>query len=301
LNREGYRDTILFTKQYRGIFIPLPALDDLIMEKKPLILISNDDGYNAPGIHHLIEWCRPLGEVLVVAPDSGRSGMSAAITVTVPLRMKLVKEEPGLVIFKTNGTPVDCVKLALNQVLTDRKPDVVFSGINHGTNVSVAVHYSGTMGAVIEACINSIPAVGFSLDDHTWEANFEPARPYIKSIAENVIRKGLPDGCFLNVNIPAVTSLKGMKLCRQARGRWIEEFDIRTHPKGGNYYWLTGNFYNDEPDAPDTDMYALKEGYLSIVPSRIDLTDHLLLEAMTHWELANLSLSEYGTVSKQKG
>jgi len=255
------------------------------MKDRPLILISNDDGWTAPGINFLADVVRPLGDIVVVAPDAGRSGMSTAITVTVPLRMKLVSEEPGLSVYKTNGTPVDCIKLALNELYDGRKPDVVFSGVNHGTNASVAIHYSGTLGAVIEACINNIPAVGFSLDDHTWEADFEPSRRFVYSIAEKVLHHRLPDGCCLNVNIPSAPELKGIRLCRQAKGRWVEEFDIRRHPRGENYYWLTGNFQNEEPDSPDTDMYAMKEGYVSIVPSQIDMTAFQLMESMKNWGL----------------
>jgi 5'-nucleotidase len=255
------------------------------MSKKPLILLSNDDGYEAKGLVSLIEIIRSCGDLVVVAPDSPRSGMSTAITVTTPLRIKLVSEEEGLKIFKSNGTPVDCVKLALNQILKDRKPDIVLSGINHGTNSSVAIHYSGTMGAVLEACMNGIPAIGFSLDDHSFDADFCPAGSYIKKITEEVLRNGLPSDCCLNVNIPQTNDLKGIRLCRQANGRWIEEFEKREHPKGGNYYWLTGNFHNDEPFAPDTDMFALSEGYISVVPSKIDMTSYELLETMKNWDL----------------
>lgn len=255
------------------------------MEKRPLILLSNDDGYMAPGILFLIDVLRPLGDLVVVAPQSGRSGMSAAITVKTPLSLILVSEEEGLTVYRTNGTPVDCIKLAFNQIFKDRRPDAVFSGINHGTNSSVAIHYSGTMGAVIEACVNGIPAVGFSLDDHSIDADFEPARHYMDKIARQVLKNGLPEGCCLNVNMPAIPELKGIRLCRQARGRWVEEFDMRKHPNGGNYYWLTGNFQNDEPLSEDTDMFAMKEGYVSVVPSKIDMTAYSLLEDMKSWDL----------------
>jgi len=261
---------------------------EAIMKQKPLILISNDDGLFAPGLTFLIDVLRPLGDLIVCVPDTGQSGMSTAITVTTPLRMKLVKQEPGLSLYKTNGTPVDCVKLALNHLFKDRRPDVVFSGVNHGTNSSVAIHYSGTLGAVIEACINSIPAVGLSLDNHNWDANFEPARPYLRRLAEQVIENGLPIGRCLNVNIPSTAELKGIRLCRQAKGRWVEEFDVRHHPKGDPYFWLTGNFRNDEPESTDTDMYALKEGYISVVPSSIDMTDLSLMERMKSWSLAEI-------------
>lgn len=250
-----------------------------------MILLSNDDGFEAKGILFLIDALRTCGDLVVVAPDSGRSGMSCAITVYSPLILKLVSEEEGLKIYKSNGTPVDCIKLALNQIFEDKKPDLIISGINHGTNSSVAIHYSGTMGAVLEACMNGIPAIGFSLDDHSMEADFEPSRAFIRKITENVIEKGLPEGCCLNVNIPDTKVLKGIRLCRQAKGRWIEEFDKREHPKGGHYYWLTGNFHNDEPDDPDTDMYAMRGGYISVVPSQIDLTSYKLLESMKSWNL----------------
>lgn len=255
------------------------------MEKRPLILLSNDDGYMAPGILFLIEVLRPLGDLVVVAPNSGRSGMSAAITVKVPLNLNIVSEESGLQVFRSNGTPVDCVKLALNQLLKDRKPDLVVSGINHGTNSSVAIHYSGTLGAVMEACMNGIPAIGFSLDDHTINADFEPARFYIEKIVRKVLEKGLPEGHCLNVNIPVVKELKGIRLCRQAKGRWVEEFDMREHPHGGNYYWLTGQFLNNEPLSEDTDMFAMSQGYVSVVPSQIDMTAYTLLDKMKSWDL----------------
>lgn len=255
------------------------------MEKRPLILLSNDDGYLAPGILFLIDVLRPFGDLVVVAPNSGRSGMSSAITVKVPLNLNLVSNESGLQVYRSNGTPVDCVKLALNQLLVNRKPDLLVSGINHGTNSSVAIHYSGTMGAVLEACMNGIPAIGLSLDDHTIDADFEPSRPYIRQLVEAVLEKGLPEGHCLNVNIPVVPQLKGIRLCRQAKGRWVEEFDERNHPHGGKYYWLTGHFQNNEPEAGDTDMHAMGQGYISVVPSKIDMTAYTLLNEMKTWEL----------------
>jgi len=255
------------------------------MEKRPLIFVSNDDGYMAPGILFLIDALRSVGDLVVVAPKSARSGMSAAITVTTPLDLDLISEEKGLIVYSSNGTPVDCVKLALNQLFKDRQPDIVVSGINHGTNASVAIHYSGTLGVVLEACMNRIPAVGFSLDNHSWHADFEPARKYIQQIVQQVLENSLPLGTCLNVNIPSIPVLKGIRLCRQARGRWIEEFDKRKHPNGANYYWLTGNFHNDEPESTDTDMFAMKEGFISVVPSQIDLTAYLMLDTMKSWNL----------------
>lgn len=255
------------------------------MEKRPLILLSNDDGVEAKGLASLIAILRKCGDLVVVAPDSGRSGMSCAITVASPLRMELITDEEGLKIYKSNGTPTDCIKLALNQLLKEDKPDLVVSGINHGTNASVAIHYSGTMGAVLEACMNGFPALGFSLDNHSMDADFDIAGSHIQKITQSVIDNGLPIGCCLNVNIPNVDIIKGVKICRQATGRWIEEFDKRVHPRGGHYYWLTGNFHNHEPEEPDTDMFALKEGYISVVPSQIDMTCYKLMDKMKNWNL----------------
>lgn len=267
--------------------VPLYLLRIIVlnMEKRPLILLSNDDGFRAPGILFLIDVLRPLGDLFVVAPQSGRSGMSAAITVKTPLDLISVSKEKGLAVYRSNGTPVDCVKLAMNQLFGKRKPTAFFSGINHGMNISVAIHYSGTLGAVIEACLNGIPAVGLSLDDHSPDADFGPSKPYIKQIAEQVLEHGLPEGTCLNVNIPSIPVLKGIKLCRQARGRWVEEFEKREHPHGGNYYWLTGNFKDEEPSSEDTDIFALNEGFVSVVPSKIDMTSYELMAAMKSWDL----------------
>ena len=255
------------------------------MEKRPQILLSNDDGYMAPGIRFLIDLLRPLGDLTVVAPKTGQSGMSTAITVQTPLDLVLVSEEPGLKIYRSNGTPVDCVKLALNILFPDKDPDFLFSGVNHGTNCSVAIHYSGTMGAVLEGCMNNIPSVGFSLDDHRVEADFEPARPFLFKIAEQVLKHGLPDGTCLNVNVPLVPEVKGICVCRQGIGKWVEEFEMRIHPRGGNYYWLMGSFQNDEPKSTDTDMHALEQGYISVVPSQIDMTSNQMLQTMKSWDL----------------
>jgi 5'-nucleotidase len=255
------------------------------MEKRPLILLSNDDGFMAPGLRFLIDMLKPLGDLVVVAPKTGQSGMSTAITVKTPLDLVLVSEEPGLTIYRSNGTPVDCVKLALNILMKDRLPDVLFSGVNHGTNSSVAIHYSGTLGAVLEGCMNGVPSVGFSLDNHLADADFEPSRAFLTKIAEKVLQYGLPEGTCLNVNIPKSPEIHGIRLCRQARGRWIEEFDVRKHPRGGEYYWLTGSFQNDEPDSTDTDMHAMGEGYISVVPSQIDMTSNTLLVSMKTWDL----------------
>ena len=255
------------------------------MIKRPCILVSNDDGFVAPGILFLLDVLKPIGDVVMVAPNSGRSGMSTAITVKTPLDMTLVSQEPGLTMYRSNGTPADCIKLALNILFADNPPALVVSGVNHGSNASVAIHYSGTMGAVLEACMSNIPGIGFSLDSHQIQADFEPSRAFITKIVKETLRHGLPSGICLNVNIPNVPEIKGIKLCRQTKGKWVEEFDVRKHPRGGDYYWLMGSFRNDELTAEDTDIYALDHGFISIVPSQIDLSSKEQIQAMRSWDL----------------
>ncbi len=240
---------------------------------RPLILIANDDGYRAGGLKALIEVARPYGDLLVVSPSEGQSGMSHAITVRVPIRVEKHVEESGLKVYVCNGTPVDCVKIALNKLI-DRHPTLLLTGINHGANSSASVLYSGTMAAAIEGCMYNIPSIGFSLLDHSPQADFEPYKPFIKKIAESVLKNGLRTGTCLNVNIPKVhiSDIKGIRVCRQARGYWQEEFESRIDPNNREYYWLTGDFFNEEPNAKDTDEWALKNNYISIVPVQIDMT-----------------------------
>lgn len=251
---------------------------------KPLILISNDDGVMAKGINELIKYLRPLGEIVVMAPDSPRSGMGCAITADRPVRYSLVRREPGLSVYKCTGTPTDCIKLA-KTVLLDREPDLVVGGINHGDNSAVNVHYSGTMGVVIEGCLNNIPSIGFSLCDHNSDANFEPLADTIRKIARTVLEKGLPNGICLNVNFPLGTEFKGVKICRQTVGRWTNEWDGRVHPRGNDYYWLTGNFENNEPEAKDSDHWALDNGYVAITPTKVDVTAYEIMDQLNSWEL----------------
>ena len=254
------------------------------MSRKPLILITNDDGITAPGIRTLIEVMKTIGNVVVVAPDSPQSGMGHAITVNSTLFVEKVKVDQGNQLeYSCSGTPADCVKLAVNQIL-ERKPDLCVSGINHGSNSSINVIYSGTMSAAIEAGIEGIPAIGFSLLDYSWNANFEATKPFIKSIVENVLKAGLPKDVVLNVNIPNVPKqeLKGIKICRQARANWEEEFDKRTNPQGRVYYWLTGKFVNLD-HGEDTDEWALKNGYVSVVPVQFDLTAHHCIQTLNTW------------------
>jgi 5'-nucleotidase len=251
-------------------------------EKKPDILIVNDDGIDAPGIRALIGVMKELGNVLVVAPDGPQSGMGHAITIAKPLRLDKVDLYPGVEMYKSSGTPVDCVKLAVNQIFKGRKPDLCVSGINHGLNQSISVIYSGTMSAAVEGAIESIPSIGFSYDDFTYDADFAKCLPYVKTIAKQVLEHGLPAGTLLNVNIPNSPSLKGIKICRQANAKYAEEFDERTDPHKRNYYWLTGVFQlNDHGE--DTDVWALNNHYVSVVPTQFDMTAHHAIPLLNSW------------------
>ncbi len=254
--------------------------------KKPLILVTNDDGIFAPGIRKLIEIARQIGKVVVVAPDSPMSGMAHAITVKVPLRLIKIAEEKNYVEYSTNGTPVDAMKLG-EKVVINGKPDLVVSGINHGSNASVNIIYSGTMAAVLEASIDGIPAIGFSLLDYSHKADFSAVDDYIKTIMKNVLQNGLPEGVCLNVNIPAVRKeeIKGIKICRQAKGRWDEKFEERTDPHQRNYYWLTGVFKNGDADK-DTDTWALMNNYISVVPVHTDLTAQKAVAELKKWDFS---------------
>lgn len=251
----------------------------------PVILITNDDGILAPGLRALISSMRSIGDVVVVAPDQPMSGTGHAITVRHPLRLHLIKEEDGYHEYSCNGTPVDCVKLG-EQVVLKRKPDLLVSGINHGSNASINIIYSGTMAAVLESAIGGVPSVGFSLLDYSQHADFSACIPYVKMIAEKVLSEGLPDGVCLNVNIPAINGqeIRGVKICRQGRSRWIEEYDIRKDPHKRDYYWLTGSFEKLEENE-DTDQWALENNYISIVPVHFDFTAHYALATLQNWKL----------------
>lgn len=254
------------------------------MSKKPLILVTNDDGITAPGIRNLIEVMKELGEVVIVAPDSPQSGMGHAVTLHHPLRLDEVDIYPGIKAYQCSGTPVDCVKLAVDIVL-DRKPDLLVSGINHGSNSSINVIYSGTMSAAVEGAIEGISSIGFSLLDYSYKASFAPLLPYVKQIAKEVLEKQLPDGTLLNVNFPKVSEtseIKGVKVCRQALAKWKENFVERTDPNGRQYYWMTGRFVNDD-QGEDTDEWALENGFVSVVPVQFDLTDHHQIPFINRW------------------
>ena len=254
------------------------------MKNKPLILVTNDDGITAPGIRTLVSVMKTLGDVVVVAPDSPQSGMGHAITLDSTLHIEKIYVEAGdYDAYSCSGTPADCVKIAVNEIL-DRRPDLVVSGINHGSNSSINVIYSGTMSAAIEAGIEGIPAIGFSLLDYSWNANFEHSKSAIKRIAKNVLNEGLKEGIVLNVNIPNLeqSKIKGIKICRQAKANWKEEFDKRKNPQGKDYYWLTGKFVNMDK-GEDTDEWALENGYVSVVPVQFDLTAHHCIQNLNTW------------------
>jgi 5'-nucleotidase len=248
------------------------------------ILITNDDGIAAPGIKALTEVMLELGEIYIIAPDSAQSGMGHAITINSTLELKHI---PGFLgsqnAYRCSGTPVDCVKMGVHEVMKTR-PDLLVSGVNHGSNSSINVIYSGTMSAAVEGGIEGIPSIGFSLCDYSWDANFENIKPFIKKIALEVLEKGLPEGVILNVNFPKTDKIKGIKICRQAKAAWEEEFDKRTNPMGKEYYWLTGKFVNHDK-GEDTDEWALANDYISIVPVHFDLTAHHAIQHLNSWNL----------------
>ena len=255
--------------------------------KRPLILITNDDGITAPGIRTLIEVMNELGEVCVVAPDSPQSGMGHAVTINDTLFVDKVVIDPDApqTEYSCSGTPADCVKLATREILK-RKPDLCVSGINHGSNSSINVIYSGTMSAAVEAGTTGIPSIGFSLLDYSLEADFSPVKKYVKSIAHQALKQGMPKGVVLNVNFPKLKEkeIKGIRICRQANAYWEENFDKRTNPLGRDYYWLTGEFINNDK-GQDTDEWALHNGYVSIVPVQFDLTAHHAIDDINSWDL----------------
>ncbi len=247
-----------------------------------MIFLTNDDGVGAKGLERLIEVMRPLGHIVVVAPESTRSGMAHAITMSSPLFLREVRREPGLEVYACSGTPVDCVKMALDHLIVGKKLDLICSGINHGSNAAINVLYSGTMGAAIEGSFYDTPSIGFSLDDHSLDADFEAAGNIAREIVDNILGGNIALPLCLNVNIPRLRpeAIKGIKVCRQTRGYWKEEFFIRQNPANRDYFWLTGEFINHEPEATDTDEWALSNGYVAVVPIQIDLTDHAQLNPL---------------------
>jgi 5'-nucleotidase len=256
------------------------------MATKPLILVTNDDGISAPGIRALIAVMTEIGDVVVLAPDKPQSAMGHAITINNIMYLNKISGDNDKVLeYSCSGTPVDCVKLAVNEIL-HRKPDLCVSGINHGSNSSINVIYSGTMSAAVEAGIEGIPAIGFSLLDYDWNADFDSAKNFIKKIAIETLKNGLQKGVVLNVNIPKLKEkeIKGIKICRQANALWVEKFDKRQTPQGKDYYWLTGEFVNNDK-GEDTDEWALAHGYISVVPVQFDLTAHHFIQELNTWTL----------------
>lgn len=257
--------------------------------KRPLILVVNDDGIFAPGIRALVDVVKELGDVIIVAPDSPQSAKGHALTIHDPIRINKDKKIfHGLDAYECTGTPVDCVKLAKHVVLKGRTIDLCVSGINHGSNASINIIYSGTMSAAMEASIEGIPSVGFSLSDFSFDANFEPCKPFVKQICEFMLRNTLKTN-LLNVNFPKLPfdKIKGMKICRQAEARWTEEFQENKDPMGRPYYWLTGKFVNLDEGKTDSDIWALDNGYISIVPSFHDLTNYKGIEELKKFKTIN--------------
>ena len=261
--------------------------------KRPLILISNDDGYQAKGINELVGMLSDMADIIVCAPDDARSGFSCAFSATTPLRLQLRERRQGVEVWSCNGTPVDCVKMALAELIP-RRPDMVIGGINHGDNSSVNAHYSGTMGVTLEGCMKYIPSVAFSLCDHCDDADFSPMRPYIRTITQKVLADGLPVGVCLNVNFPKLpstfnpphsTNYKGVRVCRMAKGTWSSEVVKCHHPLGYDYWWMVGKYINDEPEADDTDNWALTHGYIAITPTQIDVTAYGAMDLIKDWNL----------------
>ncbi len=249
-------------------------------KERPIILITNDDDITAPGIRNLVEAVKDLGQVVVVAPDKPQSGMGHAITIGSPLRMNKMNLFGDIEAWQTSGTPVDCVKLAVDKIL-HRKPDICLSGINHGANHSINVIYSGTMSAAMEASIEGIPSIGFSLLDYNYEADFSPARKIVHTIVSKLLEEKLDKHLLLNVNIPSIPykEIKGIKICKQAYAKYEEDFDERMDPQGKKYYWLTGKFVNFD-ESKDCDVWALTHNYVSVVPVEFDLTNYAMKAAL---------------------
>jgi len=256
-------------------------MNDITDRCRPLILISNDDSINAPGLHRLVDCVKDLGDVIVVAPEEPHSGMSSAFTVNSALRINAREDYNSARVFTVNGTPVDCIKLALYTIVP-RKPDLVLAGINHGSNSGNSIVYSGTMGAVVEACMEGIDAVGFSLMHHSIKADFSLSADMVTAIAAEVLDSGLPKGVCLNVNIPARVVPAGVRVCRAARGHWSDGYSRYLDPHGNPFYWLKGRFINEDIDATDTDEYWLAHNYISVVPVTPDMTYMPAVKGLSH-------------------
>ena len=256
-----------------------------MVNKRPFILIANDDGYHSHGIRQLVDFVSEMADVLVVAPEGARSGYSCAFSATDYLRLKPRHNMGNIEVWSCSGTPVDCIKIALSQLCCDRRPDLILSGINHGDNSSVNNHYSGTMGAALEGCMKYISSVAFSSCYYDEEANLEPLRPYVQQIVRKVLSEGLPKGICLNVNFPARQHFEGVKVCRMTFGSWVEEIDKCRHPRGYDYYWVVGHYRNDEPGIEGTDQWALDNGYVAITPTKVDVTAYDFMKQLQNWKL----------------
>jgi 5'-nucleotidase len=255
--------------------------------KKPLILVTNDDGIQARGLRVLIKLMKQLGEVVVVAPDSPQSGMGHAITIGNTLRLSETDFFDDVKSYQCSGTPADCVKISKKFALNDRKPDLVVSGINHGSNTAISVIYSGTMSAAIEGAIEDIPSIGFSLCDYGVNIDFTHVEPFVTKIARQVLEHGIPKGVALNVNFPPRSEepIKGIKICRQTIAKWQEEFDRRIDPHGLQYFWLTGSFINLDK-GEDIDEWAIAHNYAAVVPVSFDMTAHHAIGILNRdWEI----------------
>ena len=271
--------------------------------RRPLILISNDDGFDANGIRALADMVRPIGDVLVCAPDGPRSGFSCAFSATKYLTLQRQHNMgDDIEVWSCSGTPVDCVKLAIDQFCLEhedpshctypeahrhRMPDLILGGINHGDNSTVNNHYSGTMGVAKEGCLKYIPSIAFSTCFYNEDANLEPLRPYVQQIVRRVLAEGLPKGICLNVNFPAREVFEGVRVCRMTYGQWVNEVVRRPHPRGYDYYWMVGHYRNDEPEAKDSDQWALNNGFVAITPTQIDVTAYAYMEHLRDWEMDN--------------
>ena len=282
----NYLFVICFINHDHQLFLLIKLKRTKMSNKKPYILISNDDGYQAKGLAALISVAKNFGKLIVVSSERGESGMSHAITMKTPLRVRKIKDEENLIFYVINGTPADCIKIGMNQ-LVERKPDLILTGVNHGSNASISVVYSGTLGAAREGCLQQIPSIGFSLLNHDKEADFSTVIYFMTRIIEQTLKNGIEDQTFLNVNIPdiPIEEIKGIKICRQTKGVWKEEYIKRTDPNGSDYYWLTGAFDNFEPTAEDTDEWALANNYITIVPIKIDGTAYAEIDKLKNWNL----------------
>ncbi|MDR1335308.1 MAG: 5'/3'-nucleotidase SurE [Tannerella sp.] len=250
--------------------------------KKPLLLLSNDDGIDAEGLKQLTGILRGLGDLVVFAPDGPRSGMSRAITVTEPVRCKLLKREDRLTVYSCTGTPADCVKLAVSEILPV-KPDLLIAGINHGGNQALSVHYSGTLGAAFEGCVYSIPSLGVSLENCQPGSDFSQACRLARTLAEQMLKHGLPNGVYLNLNVPDIAHVKGISVGRQTEGKWVREYRTERDADGETLYRLTGDYETSGPGYADNDVTLLDGGYASLVPCRVDVTDYAFMEELKTW------------------